>query len=235
MSQVKQYAQVSGLDEQLLTGVERPIVLLPHRCGSLLSDQVAPHNKYVGVMLPYAPLHHLLLEEFSALVMTSGNQSDEPIAFENSEAQGRLQSIADCYLQHNRRIHIRTDDSIVRVLDGQPVLYRRSRGYVPRGVKLPAKQPAVLAVGAELKNCICLTRGERAFLSHHIGDLKNQQVVDSMRQAVFHQQSLLEVTPQVIAHDLHPDYLSTHVAQELAGDLPLVAVQQSRSPGQLSG
>ncbi len=225
LQRVQQYVQLSELDERLLSGVERPIVLLLRRADGPLSDQVAPMNKYVGTMLPYAPLHYLLLEEFTALVMTSGNQSDEPIAFKNSEAQERLESIADCYLQHDRRIHIQTDDSIVRLLDGQPVLYRRSRGYVPRGVCLPADQPSVLAVGAELKNCICLTRNGQAFLSQHIGDLKNQRVVDSLRQAITHQQSLLEVKPEMIAHDLHPDYLSTHVAQDLAGDLPLVAVQ----------
>lgn len=225
LQRIRRYAQVSELEERLLTGVERPIVLLRRREDHRLSPQVAPHNKFFGVMLPYAPLHYLLLEQFQALVMTSGNQSDEPIVFENAEAQERLRGIADCTLQHNRRIHIRTDDSIARLLDGAPVLYRRSRGYVPRGVKLPAEQTAVLALGAELKNVICLTRGDRAYLSHHIGDLKNQQVVDSLKQAVAHLQGLFEVKPQVIAHDLHPDYLSTHAAGELAGGLPMVAVQ----------
>ncbi len=225
LPRIREFAQVSVLEERLLSGVERPIVLLAKNDYDRLSPYVAPNNKYVGVMLPYAPLHYLLLKDFSALVMTSGNQSDEPIAFENNEAQVRLQTIADCYLLHDRRIHIRTDDSIVRLLDGQPVLYRRSRGYVPRAVKLPAAQPAVLALGAELKSCICLTRSDQAFMSQHIGDLKNQQVVDSLRQTIRHQQNLLEVTPQLIAHDLHPDYLSTQVAKEIAGELPLVAVQ----------
>jgi hydrogenase maturation protein HypF len=225
LERVRRYARVGDLEERLLAGVERPIVLLARRAEQILSPQVAPNNKFFGTMLPYTPLHYLLLEQFTALVMTSGNQSDEPIAFENGEALERLRGIADCTLQHNRRIHIRTDDSIARLLDGAPVLYRRSRGFVPRGVKLPAEQPAVLAVGAELKNTICLTRGDRAYLSHHIGDLKNQQVIDSLQQAVAHLQGLFEIQPQRVAHDLHPDYLSTHVAAALAGDLPLVAVQ----------
>lgn len=225
IDRIRAYCHISEPEERLLKSVERPIVLLHRHADHKLPLSIAPNNKFLGMVLPYTPLHYLLLEQFEALVMTSGNQSDEPIAFENSDAQNRLEGIADCYLQHNRRIHIRTDDSIARLLNGEPVLYRRSRGYVPRGVKLPSDQPVVLAVGAELKNTICLTRGDQAYLSHHIGDLKNQQVVDSMRQAVTHFQGLLEVKPEVIAHDLHPDYLSTHVAEELAGELPLVAVQ----------
>ncbi|WP_303721946.1 carbamoyltransferase HypF [Malonomonas rubra] len=225
LSKIRRFATVSELEERLLTSVERPIVLLRRRDDHPLSMNVAPKNKFFATMLPYTPLHYLLLEQFEALVMTSGNQSDEPIAFENSDAQQRLEGIADCYLQHNRRIHIRTDDSIARLLDGEPVLYRRSRGYVPRGVKLPSEQLPVLAVGAELKNTICLSRGDQAYLSHHIGDLKNQQVVDSMKQAVEHFEGLLEVQPELIAHDLHPDYLSTHVAGELSNGRPLVAVQ----------
>ena len=225
MERICRFSHVSESEERLLTSVERPIVLLHRRDDHNLSDAVAPKNKFFGTMLPYSPLHYLLLEQFHALVMTSGNQSDEPIAFENSDAQNRLAGIADCYLQHNRRIHIRTDDSIARLLDGQPVLYRRSRGYVPRGVKLTTEQPPVLAVGAELKNVICLTRGDRAYLSHHIGDLKNQQVVDSMRQAIDHFKCLFLVERHLVPHDLHPDYLSTHVAGELQGDAELIPVQ----------
>jgi len=225
LARIRRHATVNPLEERLLNSVERPIVLLPKVASGHLSPAVAPDNRFLGFMMPYTPLHYLLLKQFEALVMTSGNQSDEPIAFDNQEAQDRLAGIADCYLQHNRRIHIRTDDSIARLLDGEPVLYRRSRGFTPRGVKLPKEQGTVLAVGAELKNTICLTRGDRAYLSHHIGDLKNQQVVDSMNQAIEHFQGLLDVQPELVAHDLHPDYLSTHVAEEYAGNLPLVAVQ----------
>jgi hydrogenase maturation protein HypF len=175
-------------------------------------------------MLPYTPLHHLLLQDFKALVMTSANLSDEPIAFEDDDARQRLAAIADAFLSHNRRIHTRTDDSIARVMAGRPLLLRRSRGFVPRGVALPGESCAVLAVGAELKNTICLTRGDRAFLSQHIGDLKNLEVYDSFRNTIDHLRRLLEVEPQRVAHDLHPDYYSTRYALEESG-LPAIAVQ----------
>lgn len=224
LDRVKRIARVTELDERMLTGPERPIVLLEKLSDSLISTQVAPRNRFFGVMLPYTPLHYLLLEHFPALVMTSGNQSDEPISFEDADATCRLDGIADAYLIHNRRIHIRTDDSIVRSMGGEPLMLRRSRGYVPRGVVLPQEQPPVLAVGAELKNTICVSRGDRAFLSHHIGDLKNQEVVDSLQQAINHLQGILEVQPNIVAHDLHPDYLSTRVAESLP-DMKMVAVQ----------
>lgn len=224
IERIKQFAHLTELDERMLVGVERPIVLLEQRQESLISPLVAPRNRFFGTMLPYTPLHYLLLEQFPALVMTSGNQSDEPIAFEDGDATCRLDGIADAYLIHNRRIHIRTDDSIVRSMGGKPLMLRRSRGFVPRGVLFPHKQPSVLAVGAELKNTICLTRGDRAYLSHHIGDLKNQEVVDSQHQAIRHLEDILEVQPQIVAHDLHPDYLSTRTAETFT-DLPRVAVQ----------
>lgn len=224
LDRVRQFALLSTLEERMLTGVERPIVLLQQLPDSLISPLVAPRNRFFGVMLPYTPLHYLLLEQFPALVMTSGNQSDEPIAFEDEDATFRLDGLADAYLVHNRRIHVRTDDSIVRSMGGEPLMLRRSRGYVPRGVVLSQEQPSILAVGAELKNTICLSRGDRAYLSHHIGDLKNQEVVDSLHQAIDHLQGILEVQPKVVAHDLHPDYLSTRVAQSLP-DMETVAVQ----------
>ncbi|NIQ08723.1 MAG: carbamoyltransferase HypF, partial [Gammaproteobacteria bacterium] len=191
----------------------------------LLAESVAPHNRYFGVMLPYTPLHYLLLEkDFPALVMTSANLTDEPIAYEDEEACHRLAEIADVFLSHNRRIFTRTDDSIARVMADRPLLLRRSRGYVPRAVPLSKEMKPVLAVGAELKNTICLTRGDRAFLSQHIGDLKNLQVYESFRQAIGQLKSILEVEPTVVAHDLHPDYYSSHYALEESGMQP-VAVQ----------
>jgi len=214
-----------GADEaRLLQGSERPIVLLRKRPGHGLAENIAPGNRDFGVMLPYTPLHHLLLVNFEALVMTSANLSDEPIAFEDDDAQRRLASIADAFLLHNRRIHTRTDDSIARVMANRPLLLRRSRGFVPRGIALPAEKSLVLAVGAELKNTICLTRGDRAFLSQHVGDLKNLEVYDSFRNTISHLQHLLVVEPQRVAHDLHPDYYSTRYALEDSG-LPAVAVQ----------
>ncbi|MDT8420600.1 MAG: carbamoyltransferase HypF [Desulfuromonadales bacterium] len=221
---VRTFARTTALEERMLSGVERPIVLLEKLPGSPIAPLVAPNNRYYGVMLPYTPLHHLLLKQFKALVMTSGNRTDEPIAFEDGDASCRLDGIADGFLAHDRRIHVRIDDSIVREMGGEPVLLRRSRGYVPRSVLLPRNQPAVLALGAELKNVICLSRGERAYLSHHIGDMKNQEVVDSQCQAIDQLQGLFEVQPQIVAHDMHPDYLSTRQAESFAG-LKKVPVQ----------
>jgi len=218
------FALINPLERKMLESIERPIVLLEKKTGQrLICDNTAPNNRYLGVMLPYTPLHYLLLEQFSALIMTSGNQSDEPISYNDEDALLRLQGIADGFLCHNRRIQIRTDDSIIRVLAGEPLMLRRSRGYVPRAVKLPQEQLSVLAVGAELKNTICLTSANRATLSHHIGDLKNQSVLDSLQQAAEHLQTLLNIRPQLVAHDLHPDYSSTSVAQQM--DLPTLAVQ----------
>lgn len=225
LAAARSFAVVGEDEARLLTGVERPIVLLPKLPGHGLAASIAPDNNSFGVMLPYTPLHHLLLEKkFTALVMTSANLSDEPIAYEDDEARCRLMGIADTFLMHNRRIHTRTDDSIARVMAGKPLLLRRSRGFVPRALALPADLPSVLAVGAELKNTICLTRGDRAFLSQHVGDLKNLEVYDTFRKTISHLQSILQVRPQKVAHDLHPDYYSTRYALEESG-LPTVAVQ----------
>jgi len=221
---VARFAEIDAIEQRLLESPERPIVLLRRRADAPLSPLVAPHNRYVGVMLPYTPLHYLLLQQFPALVMTSANLSDEPIAFEDADATGRLAQIADAFLSHNRRIQTRTDDSIGRVMAGRALLLRRSRGFVPRAVALPKEQPAVLALGAELKSTFCLTRGDRAFLSQHIGDLKNQQVYASFAEGIEHLQGLLQLQPQIVAHDLHPDYLSSRYAGELT-KLPRVAVQ----------
>jgi hydrogenase maturation protein HypF len=216
---------IDPLEKKLLESAERPIVLLEKKSAqTLICDGTAPKNRYLGVMLPYTPLHYLLLKEFPALIMTSGNQSDEPISYGDEDAFLRLNGIADGFLCHNRPIQTRTDDSIIRVLAGEPLMLRRSRGYVPRAVKLPHEQLSVLAVGAELKNTICLTSADRATLSHHIGDLKNQSVLDSLQQAAGHLRQLLDTEPRLVAHDLHPDYLSTSVARQMT-ELPKLAVQ----------
>jgi hydrogenase maturation protein HypF len=225
LATVRRFALCNEMEAKLLTGPERPIVLLEKRNDHGLAETVAPDNRYFGMMLPYTPLHHLLFAEgFTALVMTSANRSDEPIAFEDSEAVQRLSGIADLFLVHNRRIETRTDDSIARVMAGKPLLLRRSRGYVPRMVKLPRSQSPVLAVGAELKSTICFTRGDQAYLSQHIGDLKNLEVYGSFTRAIEHLQEILEVTPQRVACDLHPDYYSSHFAVEESG-LPAIPVQ----------
>ncbi|PLX78384.1 MAG: carbamoyltransferase HypF, partial [Desulfuromonas sp.] len=225
LEQVRQYAKTSPEEERLLSSTERPIVLLEQQDQHGISPLVAPRNRYFGVMLPYTPLHYLLLEQhFTALVMTSGNLTDEPIAYQNDDACERLKGIADFYLSHNREIFTRTDDSIVRVMAGQPMLLRRSRGYVPRSIALPAAQDNILALGAELKNTFCMTRQDRAFMSHHVGDLKNLDVYRSFEQGIMHLQEILSWQPHCIAHDLHPDYFSSLYALEQEV-LPTVAVQ----------
>ncbi len=225
LASLETYAQCDAIAAKLLQGPERPIVLLPKKQPNPIAAQVAPGNGYFGVMLPSTPLHHLLLrQQFSALVMTSGNLSDEPICYRDADALSRLAPIADYFLSHNREIHIRSDDSVIRVFRGQPVFLRRSRGYAPRPIRLPAVQPSVLAVGAELKETICLTRGDQAFLSQHLGDLQNAATLRSLGETVQHLRDLLKIQPQLIAHDLHPDYLSTRYAESLAG-LPTLAVQ----------
>lgn len=225
MAGVAALAACDATEARLLQGSEAPIVLLRKRQPNPIASLVAPANGYFGLMLPYTPLHHLLLRDrFSALVMTSGNRADEPICYRDEEALERLAPVADHILGHDRNIHMRSDDSVIRVFRGQPVFLRRSRGYVPRPVRLPAPQPRVLAVGGELKNAVCLTRNDQAFLSQHIGDLQNDATLDSLARTVTHLQDTLRIRPQVVAHDLHPDYLSAGYAKALAG-LPAVAVQ----------
>jgi len=225
MAEVAGYAHFDQTEQLLLEGVEKPIVLLRKRPGNGIAPLVAPANGYFGVMLPSTPLHHLLLKgTFQALVMTSGNLSDEPIAYRDEDARERLREIADFYLVHDRGIHTRTDDSVIRVFQGNPIFLRRSRGYVPRAIVLPSTQKSVLAVGAELKGTVCLTRTDQAFLSQHIGDLRNDAVLRSLEETVAHLEQILAIRPELVAHDLHPDYLSTVYAQGLA-DLPRIPVQ----------
>jgi len=221
-------AELVELDDsarRLLASPERPIVLLPKKPGNRISPGVAPANGYFGVMLPSTPLQHLLLRDtLPALVMTSGNISDEPIAYRDDEAFERLAAIADAFLVHDREIRTRLDDSVIRVFAGEPLFLRRSRGYAPRGMRLPAPQRSVLAVGAELKGALCLTRGDQAFPSQHLGDLQNAATLRSLEECAEHLQRLLEITPEVVAHDLHPDYLSTTFAEGIAA-LPKIGVQ----------
>jgi hydrogenase maturation protein HypF len=187
---------------------------------------VAPGNRFLGMMLPYTPLHHLLVDAVRRpFVLTSGNVSDEPIAFDDEDALARLAGIADAFLTHDRPIHMRVDDSVVRMVGNRPLLVRRSRGYAPQPVLLgrPVPRP-VLAVGAELKSTVCLTKGRRAYLSHHIGDLENYETYRSFTGAIAHLRRLFDIDPVVVAHDLHPEYLSTKYAVDLVG-VDLVGVQ----------
>jgi hydrogenase maturation protein HypF len=215
-----------GQDEAALLGaIQRPIVLLPKRLPERLAFSVAPRNHYHGVMLPYTPLHYLLMAQgFTALVMTSGNLSEEPIAIDNDEAFERLGAIADTFLIHDRPIRLRADDSIARRADGQTRLLRRSRGFVPLPIFLKEELPMVQACGGELKNTLCLTRGNQAFVSQHIGDLENLATEEFFAQTGAHLRRILDIAPQALACDLHPDYLSTRWALAQT-DLPVIRVQ----------
>ena len=219
----KSQCLVSAAEEQLLTSAARPIVLLNKGTSYSLAKSIAPGNPCVGLMLPYTPAHSLLLSPTDIWVMTSGNLSDEPIAYQDNDAISRLTTIADYFLVHSRDIYCRADDSVVRVVANKPYFLRRSRGYVPAPINLAHELPPVLAVGGELKNTFCLTRGKQAFLSAHVGDLENMPTYQSYVEAIDHMQKLLAVKPVVVACDLHPEYLSTKYARTLG--LPSIAVQ----------
>ncbi|WP_267596026.1 carbamoyltransferase HypF [Carbonactinospora thermoautotrophica] len=223
---VRALCELGPIEEATLTSRRRPIVLLARRPDAQVAPSVAPGNRFLGVMLPYTPLHHLLAHEFGRpFVLTSGNVSDEPIAYTDDDARARLAGIADAFLMSNRDIHMRTDDSVVRVVRGREVPIRRSRGYVPEPISLPWEFPRpVLACGAELKNVFCLAKGRRVFVSHHIGDLENYETLRSFTSGIEHFRRLFDVHPRVVAHDLHPEYLSTKYALELDG-VDLVGVQ----------
>ncbi|MGD2185209.1 MAG: carbamoyltransferase HypF [Desulfobacterales bacterium] len=215
---IRKYAVIEPPEEKLLRSIQRPIVLLKKRIPNAIAEEVAPRNKYWGVMLPYTPLHYLLLEYgFTALVMTSANLSEEPIAIDNDDAFERLADIADFFLIHNRDIYLRSDDSIVRHTAGHTRYIRRSRGFVPIPVFLDYPVPSILACGAELKNTICITKGDKAFISQHIGDLENLATLDFFELTVAHLQRILEIAPEIIACDMHPDYLSTQYARQQRG------------------
>ena len=222
----QEICEVDSAAATVLQSMQRPIVLLPKKTLSMIPDDVAPFNRYLGIFLPYTPLHYLLLAEggFKALVMTSGNLSEEPIAIDNREAANRLNGLADYFLVHNRDILLRCDDSVVRVAGGITHQLRRSRGFVPVPVFLKDDQPSVLAVGGELKNTICLTKEKHAFLSQHVGDLENAESYSFFHEAIEHLERILEIRPEIIAYDLHPDYFSTKWALQQRG-VKLVGVQ----------
>jgi hydrogenase maturation protein HypF len=208
----RELVELGPEDERLLASRERPILLARRRAAGRVADAVAPRSRELGLMLPYSPLHHLLLADAGTpLVMTSGNVSDEPIAYRDADAVERLRDIADLFLSHDRPIQTRTDDSVVRVVRARPLMLRRSRGYVPQSLPLRASRQ-ILACGAELKSTFCLARGGRAWVGHHIGDLSNFETLLSFEEGVEHLERLFAVSPEVIAHDLHPDYLSTRYA-----------------------
>ena len=233
---VRQIARIDSHEQELLLGREHPIVILKKKTdmasGTLLSVHLAPDTNYIGLMLPYTPLHCILLflyqkyigaEKLPALVMTSGNFSSEPISLGNREAVNRLAKIADYFLVHNRDILIRCDDSVVYTGGGKRLFFRRARGYTPSPVFLAYSGDTVLGVGPELKNTICLTKENQAFVSQHIGDLKNLETYEFFLETISHLQKILQVEPEAIVCDLHPDYLSTKYAQEQG--LPVYSLQ----------
>jgi hydrogenase maturation protein HypF len=215
---VRAHCRVSGEEERLLSAPESPIILLRWEQGSTVAGEVAPGQKYLGVMLPYTPLHHLLLQAFERpLVMTSGNRSEEPIAKDNAEALCRLSSIADAFLLHDRDIHVQYDDSVAAVFSGHPVLLRRARGYAPFPIHLPFQARPVLGCGAQVKNTFCLTRDQYAFISQHIGDMENLETLNHFERTLELYKQMFRIEPQAIAYDLHPDYLATKYARNLPG------------------
>ncbi len=222
----RRLVDLDAAEEALLTSRARPIVLARRRPEADVAASIAPGAPDLGLMLPYTPLHHLLATDVGVpLVFTSGNLSDEPIAFSDDDAIERLRRIADGFLVHDRPIATRTDDSVVRVVRERPLMLRRSRGYVPASLDLPiATAQHVLGVGAEQKNAFCVAKDDRAWPSHHIGDLKNYETLQSLQTGIAHFEALFEVTPELVVHDLHPDYLSTKYAT-MREDVKLFAVQ----------
>ena len=225
---IEHYCQVSTEERTLLTSRQRPIVLLWEKkeAQPRIAASVAPHQHTLGVMLPYTPLHYLLFPEPGSvpLVMTSGNYSEEPIATDNDEAIHRLTPLADAFLLNNRDIHMRTDDSVVRIVQDCELPIRRSRGYAPYPVHLPFPVRNILAVGGELKNTFCLTREQHAFLSHHIGDMENFETLQSFESGITHFERLFRVRPEVLAYDEHPNYMATRYASERAENEGLAAI-----------
>lgn len=237
----KRLVTVSEAEADWLTGIKRPIVLCPSLAPSPLAPQVAPDTPYTGIMLPYTPLHHVLFRFYAeackdgrvpALVMTSGNLSSEPISLGNREAISRLSAIADVFLLHDRDILIRCDDSVVRVVDdgenaaGTQFL-RRARGFTPSPVFLSQEGPTVLGTGPELKTTLCLTKGDQAFVGQHIGTMENLETFGFYKEIAAHLEDILQVEPQAVVCDLHPDYMTTQFAQEFAErrGVPLMRVQ----------
>jgi hydrogenase maturation protein HypF len=226
-------AEVGDAEAALLTSPMRPIVLLRRKPDSAIeiSGSVAPGIPWLGIFLPYAPLHHLLFADennrIEALVMTSANLSEEPIAIDNDEARARLCNIADVFVLHNREILQRCDDSVTALVDGAPQIIRRARGYVPLGIELPFETPPLLAVGGHLKNVFALARGQHIYQSQHLGDLENIPGLDFFRESLDHLMRTFEIEPVTVVHDLHPGYLSTQWATEWAAErgLRTIAVQ----------
>ncbi|WP_196592966.1 carbamoyltransferase HypF [Pectinatus sottacetonis] len=215
--------EISRLEKNLLLSPAAPIVLLKKKKKYNLPEVIAPGTQFLGVMQPYAPIHCLLLQSDDIFVMTSANISEEPIAYLNADAQKRLCSLADYFLIHDRDINMRIDDSVIRVMEKAVFYIRRSRGFAPSPIKISNSSKEILAVGSQLKNTFCLFKNDKAFLSHHIGDLENKAANDAYKEAIIHYEKIFAIKPQIVACDMHPEYFSTKYAESL--NLPLVKVQ----------
>ena len=226
MGRIRGFAGFSRDEQEILCGREKPIVLLQKNSPFPLAENVAPDNRFIGVMLPYTPIHHLLFcyHDFSALVMTSANLSGSPVVKDNDEAFAKLANIADYFLLHNRSIVTQADDSVIRMSGSYPALYRRARSYVPSVINLARDSGRTLALGAIIKNTICMTKDREAFLSQHIGDLDNMDTQVHQKNIARHFQSLLRIKPDLLVHDLHPDYPGSRFACSQK-ELPTVGVQ----------
>jgi hydrogenase maturation protein HypF len=214
LAQAEEIAELCDVERELLISLERPIVLAKSRTESPIAAQVSGAVPLIGIVLPYTPMHHLLLRDAGVpLVMTSGNLSDEPMVTTNADALRQLGDIADVFVLHDRDIVTRVDDSIVRVIDGAPAVLRRARGYVPRAIETPrAFSEPILACGAHLKNTFCIASGTSAFLGPHIGDLESVATLHAYETAIERMKTFIGVAPRVLVHDLHPDYFSTRYA-----------------------
>lgn len=226
---VEKDCEVSNLENRLLQSSESSIVLLRRRSAGAaftIAPSVAPQNPFLGIMLPYTPLHHILMKELGfPIVATSGNLSDEPICTDEGEAIVRLQDIADLFLVHNRRILRHMDDSVVRVIMGREMVLRRARGYAPLPLQIKGAVSSVLAVGGHLKNSVAITAGDNVFISQHIGDLETEEAFEAFRKVITSFHNLYHVEPDLLVCDLHPDYISTRYAAARAGKTSLIAVQ----------
>lgn len=225
IAKAEEFCEINMEERKLLESNERPIVLLKLKEDSIVPESVAPGQKCLGIMLPYAPWHEFLLEDFSLLVMTSGNLTEEPIAYQDHDAFQRLGKLADFFLLHDNKIERRCDDSVAAVVANQNFLLRRSRGFALKPIVFSIKGPAVLACGGEQKNTVCLTKGKIAFSSPHIGDLENYLTLESFENTIKDLKKTLEIEPEVIAYDLHPEYLATKYALSYQGKVKLVGVQ----------
>lgn len=226
LEKIKQYCKLGKKEEKWLVNRARPIVLLKKKEDSLISSLVGPRNNYLGVMLPYTPLHYLLLKDnFTALIMTSGNIAEQPIIGDNQEALEKLDGIADFFLLYNRDIFNRCDDSVVKIVNDGNEFFRRARGYVPHPIILDYKLKEVLALGGELKNTISFSKENYVFLSQYLGDLKSMETLDFLKESIENLERIFRVNPEIIACDLHPDYLSTQCAEEIGAKKGLKVVR----------